>query len=222
MKRFGWLLCGLLSGPVWGQSGPEMAAISQGAGASDPWAALVLADRLVTAKDRQDEAVAVLMGAVADAETAEEAKIRLRTLLLNAPPRAAWMPAHASGRTDDDWPFTRSGRLRSSETHRARALTRLETQLAQSPDDLALRRAVMEGPLHAGRPNNAMWVYAQGRGDASLRDLRIALLSRARFEESDCWTPRWSQSNANRTRPSVRRFWLRGDGRHLREKGFDT
>ena len=73
------------TGPVWGQF-PEMAAISQGAGASDPWAALVLADRLVTAKDRQDEAVAVLMGAVADAETAEEAKIRLRTLLLNAPP----------------------------------------------------------------------------------------------------------------------------------------
>ena len=68
---------------------------------------------------------------------------------------------------------------------RAGALTRLETQLAQSPDDLALRRAVMEGLLHAGRPNNAMWVYAQGRGDASLRDLQvIALLSRARFEEA--------------------------------------
>lgn len=187
MKRFGWLLCGLLSGPVWGQSGPEMAAISQGAGASDPWAALVLADRLMTAKDRQDEAVAVLMGAVADADTAEEAKIRLRTLLLNAPPRAAWMPAYALAGSDHDERLALHAERAALQVKRTRAgaLTRLETQLAQSPDDLALRRAVMEGLLHAGRPNNAMWVYAQGRGDASLRDLQvIALLSRARFEEA--------------------------------------
>ena len=119
-------------------------------------------------------------------ETEAEARVRMTALKIQATPRVAWSEAYRAVDASDPALQLQSDRAAlQSRATRSRTLVRLQTKLAANPEDVAVRRAVMEGLLLSGQPNNAMGIFQQASEETSLAELQVvALLSRGRIDEA--------------------------------------